>query len=66
MIVGGIDSMSQSLALAKKPHIVIGESLTKVPTARLGGLGKIYHGGGTWGVDLVTLLNFQVSSLFYG
>ena len=25
VIVGGIDSMSQSLALAKKPHIVIGE-----------------------------------------
>lgn len=25
VIVGGIDSMSQSLALAKKPHVVIGE-----------------------------------------
>uniref|UniRef100_A0A8C5YFC9 Helicase ATP-binding domain-containing protein n=1 Tax=Microcebus murinus TaxID=30608 RepID=A0A8C5YFC9_MICMU len=28
VIVGGIDSMSQSLALAKKPHIVIGELTT--------------------------------------
>lgn len=25
VIVGGIDSMSQSLALAKKPHVIIGE-----------------------------------------
>lgn len=29
VIVGGIDSMSQSLALAKKPHIVIGESMSQ-------------------------------------
>ena len=26
VIVGGIDMMSQSMVLAKKPHIVIGES----------------------------------------
>ena len=25
VIVGGVDMMTQSLALAKKPHIVIGE-----------------------------------------
>lgn len=37
--------MSQSLALAKKPHIVIGESLTKVPAATTGWTGKIYYGG---------------------
>lgn len=36
--------MSQSLALAKKPHIVIGESLTKVPAATTGWTGKIYYG----------------------
>lgn len=28
VIVGGIDMMSQSLVLAKKPHIVIGEKMT--------------------------------------
>lgn len=28
VIVGGIDMMSQSLVLAKKPHIVIGEKIT--------------------------------------
>lgn len=25
VIVGGIDTMSQSLALAKKPHVIIGK-----------------------------------------
>lgn len=29
VIVGGIDMMSQSLVLAKKPHIVIGKSTTE-------------------------------------
>jgi len=29
VIVGGIDMMSQSLVLAKKPHIVIGKSIDK-------------------------------------
>lgn len=58
--------MSQSIALAKKPHIVIGESLTKVKAITMDGLEKIYHVGWYPGVDLVTLLNFQVSSLFYG
>lgn len=29
VIVGGIDMMSQSLVLAKKPHIVIGKTLSK-------------------------------------
>lgn len=27
VIVGGIDMMTQSLALAKKPHIIIGKNL---------------------------------------
>lgn len=45
MIVGGIDSMSQSLALAKKPHIVIGESLTKGKATMAEGLEEIYHVG---------------------
>lgn len=45
VIVGGIDSMSQSLALAKKPHIVIGESLTKVKATMAEGLEEIYHVG---------------------
>lgn len=29
VVVGGIDMMSQSLVLAKKPHIVIGKNLSK-------------------------------------
>lgn len=37
--------MSQSLALAKKPHIVIGESLTQVNTTMTDGLEKIFHVG---------------------
>ena len=27
VIIGGIDMMSQSLALAKKPHIIVGKNL---------------------------------------
>lgn len=34
VIVGGIDMMSQSLVLAKKPHIVIGESKNQTVNAR--------------------------------
>lgn len=29
VIVGGIDMMSQSLVLAKKPHIVIGKTISE-------------------------------------
>lgn len=29
VIVGGIDMMSQSLVLAKKPHIVIGKNISE-------------------------------------
>lgn len=29
VIVGGIDMMSQSLVLAKKPHIIIGKTITE-------------------------------------
>ena len=30
-MIGGIDMVSQSVALAKKPHVIIGKYITTVP-----------------------------------
>lgn len=58
--------MSQSLALAKKPHIVIGESLTQVNTTMTIWVGdslKCWVTPGEWTCDSA---DSSVSSLFSG
>lgn len=66
VIVGGIDSMSQSLALAKKPHIVIGESPSKVNSTVTGCGGEsrpCWLAPGEW---TRASASFSVSSLSVG